>query len=75
MEERKEGFGGEKIKRYEGFLPLAHGDGGPLVPGTAEEGWMVLLKEVVVVPTRKATGGHPGKAGEAGNAEEWEVRS
>ena len=53
LEVRKEGFGGEKIKRYEGFLLLAHGDGGLLGPGTAEEECMVLLKEVVVVPTRK----------------------
>ena len=31
LEERKKGFGGERIKRHEGFLPLAYGDGGPLV--------------------------------------------
>ena len=63
MEVRKEGFGGEKIKRYERFLPLAHGDGGPLGPGTAEEECMVLLEEVVVVPTRKETGGRSPRQG------------
>ena len=47
---------------------MAYGDGGPLVPGTAEEGWMVLLEEVVAVLTRKKTSDLINKAGEAGNA-------
>ena len=45
LEVRKEGFGGKKIKCYEGFLPLVHGDGGPLVPGMQRrDGWCCSKK-------------------------------
>ena len=73
--ESKEEFGGGKIKCHLGYLPLAYGDGGPLVPGTAEEGWMVLLEEVVAMLTRKKTSDLINKAGEAGNAKARERES
>jgi len=51
------------------FLALAHGDGGPIVPGAAEEGGMVLLEELVAVVPREETGGLASKTGEARDAE------
>ena len=48
-------------ERKEGFLSLTHGDGGPRVPGAAEEGWVVLLEEVVAFFPREEAGCFPPK--------------
>ena len=56
MEFRKEGAGGGEIERHNRFLALAHCDGRQLVPGSAEEGRMGLLEEVVATFLRKEAG-------------------
>ncbi len=55
------GDGVEKVDdnarvKHNRFLALTHCDGRPLVPGAAEEGRMVLLKEVIAVFPRKEAG-------------------
>jgi len=47
----------------------AHLDGGPLMPGAAEEGRVVLLKELVAVVAREQASSLSGEAGEPGYAQ------
>ena len=63
MEERKEGVGGGEVELHTGFLSLTHGDGGPRVPGAAEERWVVLLEEVVALFPREEAGKISAKRG------------
>jgi hypothetical protein len=53
----------------------AHLDGGPLMPGAAEEGRVVLLKELVAVVAREQASGLSGEAGEPGYAQPVEGES
>ena len=66
---RVKGREGRPRKAKRGFLKEAHLDGGPLMPGAAEEGRVVLLKELVAVVAREQASGLSGEAGEPRDAQ------
>ena len=59
MEYWIEGAGGGKVELHTGFLELTHCNNRPLVSDAAEEGWMMLLEEVVAIFPRRGKSGEP----------------